>query len=320
MKKFFPGLRPLYLFVALSFIAFYSNAQLKGDHILGDAGLQSGTQAPASISILVPLYFYNTSTFKNSNGDKISQSPNVNMFFTAIGGSLVSNYKILGANWGAALLIPFASNKIDGNLVYSKSSIAFSDIYVQPVQLGWHVKQADFVAGYALYIPTGKYSVGGSDNSGLGQLVNEFSGGGTVYFDAKKSFNFSTLLSYSINGKKKDSDIKTGSQLSIEGGLGKTIMKKVEGSPLPMIFNFGIVYYMQYKVTSDQIPIGDIAVFNGKKDRIYGLGLEGNVFLPKIHSSIGVRWLDELGASNRFQGNTFFITLVPYLKFLTPKK
>lgn len=301
------------------FLCNYSHAQMKGDHILGDVGLQSGTQAPASVSIVIPLYFYNASTFKNSSGDKLSQSPNINMFFTAIGGSLVSNFKVLGGNWGASLLLPFASNKIDGSLVYSKSSLAFSDIYVQPIQLGWHVKQADFTAGYALYIPTGKYSVGGSDNSGLGMWVNEFSGGTTVYFDPHKSISFSTLLSYSLNGKKKNSDIQPGDQLEIEGGLGKTFMKKVEGTPLPMIFNVGIVYYMQYKTSSDNIPIGDIAVFNGNKDHIYGLGLEGNVFLPKLHSSIGLRWLDELGACNRFQGNTFFITLVPYMKFLGHK-
>jgi hypothetical protein len=311
-------IRPLLVMIMSLSLANYCRAQLKGDHVMGDAGLQSGTQAPPSMSIVVPFYFYNAGTFKNSSGDKVSPVPNINVFFTAIGGSIVTNQKILGGNYGASLLIPFASNKLDGGLVYSKSSLAFSDIYIQPISLGWHVKQADFTAGYGLYLPTGTYTLGGT-NSGLGMTVNEFDGGTTVYLDPRKSISFSTLLSYSINSKKKGTDIKTGDQLEIEGGLGKTFMKKVEGSPIPMIINVGIVYYMQYKMSSDQIPIGDAYVFNGNKDHIYGLGLEGNVLLPKLHSSIGLRWEDELGAVNRYQGNTFFITLVPYLKFLAPK-
>jgi hypothetical protein len=56
------------------------------------------------------------------------------------------------------------------------------------------------------------------------------------------------------------------------------------------------------------------------KDHIYALGAEANIFIPTIKSSIGLRWLGELGARNRTQGNSFFLTLAPYIKFFTPKK
>jgi len=68
-------------------------------------------------------------------------------------------------------------------------------MYVQPVQLGWKTKWADFSFGYALYLPTGKYELGADNNSGLGILSNEFSAGSTVYFDPKKEWNFTALFS-----------------------------------------------------------------------------------------------------------------------------
>jgi hypothetical protein len=90
-----------------------------------------------------------------------------------------------------------------------------------------------------------------------------------------------------------------------------------------MIINAGMVYYMQFKTTDDkmQIPVIGNNTFNlANRDHIFALGAEANVFIPGIHSTVDVRWLGELGARNRTQGNSFFITLAPYIKFFEPKK
>ncbi len=296
-------------------------SQLKGDHFLGAAGLDAGSQAPPeTFTLLVPFYFYNTSSLKDASGNTSNHSPGLNMFLTAIGGSYVSNFKILGATWGATALFPFAQNTIQGNIISSKSSFAYSDTYVAPVQLGWRTKAADFTFDYALYIPTGTYSAGGSNNSGLGMWANEFSAGGTVHLDPKGTIDFSSLFSYEINGDKKNTNIKTGDIFTAEGGLGKT-WYTFNGTKIPSsIIKAGIVYYMQFKVTNDEIPIGDTPyVFEPGEDHIYSLGLESNVLLTKSRMLFGVRWFDELGAINRFQGNTFFITIA-HVFSTAPKK
>ena len=90
-----------------------------------------------------------------------------------------------------------------------------------------------------------------------------------------------------------------------------------------MIINAGMVYYVQYKTTLDKmvIPVIDNSPFDlANKDHIYALGAEANVFIPTIKGSISLRWLGELGAKNRTQGNSFFITLAPYMKFFEPEK
>lgn len=292
------------------FISIIGNAQLKGGHILGSSGLQSGTQAPENtLSLYVPGYIYSANCLRNSDGDKIGD-PNLNMFLTGVGANFVTDFKILGANYGATVLVAFASNTIQGSYIDSKSNFAFTDMLVQPIQLGWHNKKADFVFSYQMYLPTGKYELGGSNNSGLGMFMNEISAGTTLFFNEKKTFHFSALAAYEINGKKKDTDIKTGNILSIEGGLGKTFYcMNAEKTAPKGILNAGLIYYFQYKVSDDKIPVGSFLVLEPDKDHISALGAEVNYLHIGCKTQAGFRWVSELGAVNRFQGNTFFITL-----------
>ncbi|WJS95894.1 transporter [Flavobacterium johnsoniae] len=298
------------LLIMMLFVFFIGNAQLKGGHILGAMGLQSGTQAPENtLSVYVPAYIYTANCLRNADGDKIG-NPDLTMFITGVGANYVSDFKILGANYGATILLAGASNTIQGSYIDSKSSFAFTDMYVQPIQLGWHNKKADFVFSYQMYIPTGKYELGGSNNSGLGMFMNEFSAGTTLFFNEKKTFHFSALAAYEINGKKKDTDIKTGDILSIEGGLGKTFYcMNAEKTAPKGILNAGLIYYFQYKVSDDKIPVGSFLVLEPDKDHVSALGAEVNYLHIGCMTQAGFRWVSELGAVNRFQGNTFFITL-----------
>ncbi|WP_316636101.1 transporter [uncultured Flavobacterium sp.] len=314
MKTKFHAKRQIIKFIsvlALLLIYLPVNAQLKGGHILGGMGLQSGTQTPENtLSVYVPGYFYTASSLRNANGDKSIANPDINMFVTGVGASYVSDFKILGANYGATVLLAFASNKIQGNTLDSKSPFALTDTYIVPVQLGWHNKRADFVFSYQIYLPTGKFEMGASDNSGLGMFMNEFSAGTTLFFNDKKNFHFSALASYEINGKKKDTDIKTGDLLSIEGGLGKTFyMMNAEKTAPKGILNAGLIYYLQYKVTNDQIPVPVFGTIETDKDRVGGIGAEINYYHIGCSTSAGLRWIAEVDAINRFQGNTFFLTL-----------
>jgi hypothetical protein len=296
-------------FVLVFFVAMLLNAgahlhaQLKGDHILGLNGLDAGTQAPAGINLLVPVYVYNAAKLKNDKGEVISSNLNINSLVTGVGAAWVLNVKLLGANIGGSVLFPFVTNKIESNQANVKTAIAYSDTYVQPLQLGWHTNRADFVASYQMYIPTGRWENGGTDNAGLGIFANEFSAGTTLKMGKKKSFHISSILSYEINSKKKDSEIKTGDLVSIEGGIGKTWYKKSKG-PIPTIISAGMIYYMQYKVTSDHIPVNGSSI-TGNRDQVYGLGAEGSIFIPSLRSSFILRWAGELGARNRFEGNTY---------------
>ena len=127
-------------------VCFIGHAQLKGGHILGAMGLKSGTQNPENtLSVYIPGYFYSASSLRNADGDKSIANPDLTMSITGVGGSYVSDFKVLGANYGATVLVAFAANTIQGNSTDVNNSLAFTDMYIQPLQLGWHNKRADFV-------------------------------------------------------------------------------------------------------------------------------------------------------------------------------
>ena len=94
-------------------------------------------------------------------------------------------------------------------------------------------------------------------------------------------------------------------------------MKKVDGAMLPQVTNVGLVYYGQFKTTADT---GSGPLVNellaGRKDRVFGVGVEGNVFLPKAKLLLGLRVVPEFGARNRTQGVTFMLSLAYQAKLL----
>lgn len=305
------------LFAVFMLHATSGFAQLKDDHILGDMGLSVGTQAPPSVSVFVPVYGYNASRFVDSDGSNTS-SPHVGTYLLGLGGSYVSSFKIFGAHYGATLLLALMSDQVEGTTVHSDNGMSFSDMYVQPLQLGWHFSRVDLTFGYALYIPTGKYEYEGDSNSGLGMWTNEFSLGTTWHIGKKRMFNLSTIAFYGIHSKKEGTELRAGNTLTLEGGFGTTFTIPTRHKSA-WIIDFGPVYYAQFKVTEDAIPV-DHQVFHGSKDHIYGLGLEAGVVFPKSFTSLSVRWLGEMGAKNRLQGNTFMITVAQPIRFFEGRK
>ena len=288
-----------------------AEAQLKGHYIPGFTGMQNGTQAPPGISLFAPVYFFTTDTIKNDDGETLGAHPRVNASFVGVGVAWVTNVKLLGGNLGGnAVPVAFIKSRIEANSLEVPGSFQFTDLLVTPIQLGWTKPRADFVFDYTLFMPTGTWEEGGTDNSGLGMWSNTFQAGTTLRLDDKHAWTTSMLASYEIHTHKKDSDIKVGDILTFEGGTGKSFYKKVEGTPLPQITTVGLAYYAQFKVTADQGsgPVAD-RLLAGRKDRVYGVGVEGNLFLPKAKLLLGLRFIPEFGARNRPQGYTFLLSI-----------
>jgi|GEM_PF-297903 len=310
----------LVLIIALLFCCISKvHGQLRGNHILGDHGLGAGTQSQPSLSFSVPFYWYDATKLINSKGEVINRFPNTTVFLTGINASIVTNLKILNANYGAGVLVSFMSNRIESDIMQMDIPFGLTDMYLQPVQLGWHSKRADFTAGYGVYVPTGKYKFGERDNTGLGMWGHEISGGTTWFLNQKKTFHISSMVSYEMHSQKKDTTMKTGDIFTAEGGLAKTFLKKVPHASKPMELNLGLIYYMQFKLTDDELPPGS-RVYSITKDHVYAAGMEGSAIFPKGGSSISFRWFGELGARNRFQGSTYIITLKQPLWVLKPKE
>jgi hypothetical protein len=305
----------LWSLLLLSLTPVLGHAQYRGNHITGFVGLQAGTQAPPGLYVGNVVWNFPTSTIKNDNGDKINPGGGT-LTSTAdvLLVSWVTNLKLAGANVGVQAAIPFIKNRIQLNVLDVDTGLAFTDSFFSPLILGWHFKRADVTAGYNLYVPTGRFAPGASDNTGLGMYGNEFTLGTTAYLDEKRMWHAAANFSMEFHTKKDATDITVGDLGTVEGGFGRSFHKKGRG-PIPTIFNVGVAGYSQFKITGDNgsdIPVP----LRGFKDRVFALGPEFNVFIPQARLTLLARYLPEFGARTRTQGQTFVFSVVWVAKSL----
>jgi hypothetical protein len=296
-------------------LAAPAQAQLNGSHSLGDFGVQSGSQPAPGFYAALFYYRYDTDTIKNADGDTVRLSPgsprSIGLSALVPIAWYVSKAKILGANYGAMVVLPFANASLEAPAFQLGSTIdtGAADMLVRPIDLGWHSNRADVVAGFQVYIPTGRYAQGASDNLGKGMWAYEPFVGTTVYFDEKRTLSLAATAYWELHGGKEDSDVKVGQLLTLQGGLGKSFL----GGGLII----GAAYYAQWKVTKDQLrefvlPGGDeIGVEFLNKHKVFGFGPD--VTLPvasksKLFALVNLRYLWETGARVKTQGQSLLVT------------
>ncbi len=284
-----------------------ASAQFNGHNLLGDFGLQSGSQAAPGFYAGYLMSRYSTNTIRGPRGGTLPGSGRGNLTIYAHAGMVnwVTSKKFLGANIGGMAAFPVVNGVIEfPRLNLNTQTWGYGDTYIQPLNLGWHTKRADVLVGYAFDAPTGRYELGANNNLGLGFWSNEFSLGSTVYLDKARTWHVATTGFYEIHTRREGDNVQVGDILTLEGGAGKT---------LKQIMNVGVAYYAQWKITPDDAPIeiGDIAWWILQtKHRVYGVGPEFNIFFPtkmdktgiKSGLSFVVRYMWETGAINKTEG------------------
>jgi len=282
--------------------------QYTGENIRGDYGVNSGSQGPAGIYFIIPYFLQNSDRIKDSNGDL--SLPGVfqgfDLRFMIPTAYIVTSKKFLGGNYGFNVAAPFTTFVPERTAAQTpENNWAISDLYVAPFNLGWTKSRADFIVGYAFNAPTGKYEVGGSDNTGLGMWSHEIQGGTTVYLDRKRTYTVATSAFLELHSKKKDQDIKVGDILTLEGGAAYNI-EKIGGA-------FGVGYAYQGKLTNDSgadIPVLTMKATNlYGKNRVFGVGPDLTTGVFEHGRTIGFlnfRYYWESGARSSFEGGTLF--------------
>ena len=304
--------------LATLLVAVPARAQLNGENLLGDMGVQSGSQPAPGLYASFIYYRYDASSLKGPDGrslaldptDEASQTINaaVPLFY------YVTPKKVLGANFGMMAVVPTAAGALEapGFGLEEKASYGLSDIYVMPAQLGWHFQRADVTTGFAFFAPTGRYAAGASDNLGKGMWSFETSGGGTFYFDRARSISVSTMAYWETHTAKDGAvqagpltldDVKTGDLLTLEGGVGKSFL---HGAAI-----VGAAYYAQWKVTPDDLGTALPELDGVRQHRVWAVGPDVTIPIAtktRLLSLVNVRYLFEQGARMKTQGNTLLIT------------
>ncbi len=101
----------------------------------------------------------------------------------------ITDWKILGANYGCDVIVPFAYQNITGQLG-TAGQFNLADIYACPLVLSWHLKQFDFSAAYGVWVPSGNFDTSTPlrmlDSPGKGYWSHMFTLGGVWHPTSKR--------------------------------------------------------------------------------------------------------------------------------------
>ncbi len=280
-------------------------AQLNGQHIKGSAGLKAGSQPPPGGYVVVPvLYLYSADKVKTRNGETLPTTANLNAAVFGAGFSFVTSKKLLGGLYGFSVVLPGANNRIQGTEIDQNPGAGLTDMAIQPISLGWHLPRADVMTGYTMFVSTGRYEDGASDNTGLGMWGHELALGTTVYLDAARKFHLATMATFDMQSEKKDSETRVGNILNLEGGLGTDLLK---GG-----LTTGLSYYATFKVSDDKFDRAPGFTADGK-NRVFAIGPEGTLALARrntVYGFVTLRYQWEVYARTATQGSAWNIQLV----------
>ena len=297
-------------FCAISVLAFSTlplKAQYQGLQLPGFTGLQAGTQPPLpGYYVTIPLFYdYHDISIYGPQGNQVLKDATTGINVIVLPSfDVVTPFKILRANYGASFTEYIANGRVDvAALNFSRSTAySYGDIYVQPAVLGWHLKRADITAAYAFFAPS-------NTSASLHMWVNEIDFGTTLYADAARKWNVSTMMYYDFNSKKNNADIKVGQIMTLSGGVGRSFLKGAA--------NAGVAYGAQWKMTHDSgsgiPPLLPIA--NG---RVFGVGPEIDmpVFAKgKNFGLVSVRYLWPSGPKEALGGQVFMVSFT-FARFL----
>ena len=293
------------LFLVIALFSVQASAQLNGHNLRGDFGLASGSQPPPG-SYLSPFYVnYDVDTLRDRNGDRVGRGGGINVRAFSLIYQWVSEKQLFGGNYSLLVAPGWATNSLDAPFLETdlETRWGFGDLYVQPINLGWHLERVDCTAGVGIFAPTGRYAAEASDNTGLGMWTFEVFGGTTVYLDDAKSWHFATTAFWETHTEKEDTDERVGDLLTLEGGLGKFL----SGG----LVNVGLAYFAQWKLSADKLGATTATNVSLNKHRVFGVGPE--ISFPigrrqKPFAFINLRYLTDFGAESMTEGNTFTLT------------
>ncbi|MFC1680595.1 transporter [Pseudomonadota bacterium] len=281
-------------------------AQLNGHNLRGDYGVASGSQPPPG-SYLSPFYInYDVDALRDRNGDRVDRGGGLDVEGFALIYQWVSEKQLFGGNYSVLVAPSWTTNSLDSPFLETDlvTSWGLGDLYIQPVNLGWHKDRADYVAGIGIFAPTGEFTDGASDNTGLGMWTFEVFAGTTVFLDEAKSWHFATTAFWETHSEKEDSDQKVGNLLTLEGGLGKSL----KGGAITL----GLVYFAQWKLSADDLGTAGPADVSLNKHQVFGVGPELTFALTRQQKPFGfvnMRYLADFGAESMTEGNTFTLAV-----------
>lgn len=292
-------------------------AQQKPQWMPGQIGLNAGILPSPGFTYANITVNYNAGAFNNAKGNSIPVTGTYNVWAVENIFFWVADKKILGGNVGGYLMFP---TPVTGELVADITDVnhpnlsaagggsGITDLWIQPLTIGWHLKRADLQVMDAFMIPTGRYTPGATNNVGTGYFGNHFQTGTTYYITRNKGTSANLFTDWEVHGTREGTNntSKTpGQAFTDEWGLGQIIPLKKN---LTQLLQLGAVGYDQWQVTNDtgSVPLGPVIVPARFLPyySVHAAGGEVVYIVPAKNLTLNFKYEHEYSASSHTLGNT----------------
>lgn len=312
----------------------FAFAQLNGANILGDTGVDTGTQPLPGVYVGGLYYRYRTDTIRKADGTRLSLDPSqpTTLAIPAFAPTFayVAKPEFLGGHFGVFVApgVTTSSLEAPGIGLDRTTSTGPADTYIVPAQVGWHFDRADLTTAFGIWAPTGRYSAGATtNNTGRGMWTWEESVGTTLYLDPARTFTLATTalleqhttkegtaVNLGPSGQIALGGVRVGDILSLEGGLAYQFLKGAAHA--------GVAYYAQWKLTNDDfgLPTTPAGGPLFAKHRVFGVGPDVTAPIGSksaLIALVNVRYFWETGAEVKTEGSALVVSMtfpVPSMK------
>lgn len=292
-------------------------AQQKGQWVPGQFGLNAGVIPDPGITYANMVINYSAGQLNGTNGNPVTGiTGNYSFWVDENIIYYVPKQKILGGYFMPYVALSYASGSLVAditgtNLSTSGGGGGFADMYVQPVNFGWHfAKRVDFNVGYAFVAPTGRFVAGASNNVGSGYWGNNVTSGTTFYITKNQGTTANLATDWEIHGQKSGTSVTPGQAFTDEWGLGQVLPLKKDQSQLAQL---GFIGYDQWQVSanSGSYLVAGIPVSAGLLPyySVHAMGFQANYILPAKDFVLFFKYEDEYRALARPEGRTIVFGL-----------
>ena len=235
---------------------------------------------------------------KGRNGEELLTG---NLDATIFGALLnvVTKKKVLGGNYGFLVVLPWANNRVQGaEDLDSNPGAGLTDMYVQPISLGWTKPRADFTAAYGLTLPIGRYEDGAEQQ----YRPRHVRAGNPV-----RHHGLPEHAEERARGDRRDVRLLLGEEgQRNEGGQHpQPGGRRRRGLPQGRSHRRALAYFGVFKLTDDRFDARVPPRLLPDKNRVWGLGPEVTLALATkqaVYGFVTVRYQWELAARTSTEG------------------
>jgi hypothetical protein len=158
----------LIISIVISSVSLYAQQPISGNYAAGAFTGMKGAVTPPHGNFMIEngTLHYNTRDFVDSDGNS-RETATVNALANRTILGYVFDWQILGGNYFAAVIVPFANVALRPQ-PGSEKAFQMGDLILQPLALGWDNGVMHYQFAYNLWLPTARFNAGASNNVGKG--------------------------------------------------------------------------------------------------------------------------------------------------------